>query len=205
LDRLARLFKLKQVDGLSVTYRTHWFILLKKIFLPSLLVLCCVILSILYLANSITFLTPVIFFFLDVFLLIIGFAWAYYEYYDWRDDVYVVTMDQIIDIYRKPLSTELRRAAPIRNIQSLQYKRNGIIGLLLNFGTVKILVGNEDFTFDLVYTPADVQQLIFERFLDFSENARSFEQRRMADWLVAYDQFRQKQERDDDHTEQHPN
>ena len=51
--------------------------------------------------------------------------WWLYIYVDWHNDLYLITNDQVVDIYRKPLGTEENQAAQIRNILSVEYKRIG--------------------------------------------------------------------------------
>jgi uncharacterized membrane protein YdbT with pleckstrin-like domain len=125
-------------------------------------------------------------------LLLMTFWW-FYQYLDWRNDQYMITPEQIIDLYRKPLGLEDKRAAPLENIQSIRYKRRGLLGLLLNFGTVFIKVGNEDFTFDNVHDPLGIQQTLFgylERanLIEKRENLAQ-QQRQIADWMDAYQRF----------------
>jgi hypothetical protein len=79
-----------------------------------------------------------------------------YHYIDWSNDIYVVTSDQIFDIERKPLSREVKKSAKLENILSLRHDRIGIFGLMLNYGTVTINVGTEEFIFYGVYDPAQV-------------------------------------------------
>ena len=62
----------------------------------------------------------------------------------------------------------------------------GLIGLILNFGTVTILIGTEKLTFDQVYNPSEVQREIFNRFMEVTRHAQMAEQQRMADWIEAY-------------------
>ena len=68
--------------------------------------------------------------------------------------------------------------------------RVGILGLLLNFGTVTINVGIEKLTFDYVLNPVQVQFEISDRMYALrrrKEEAEAFKEReRIADWLMAY-------------------
>ena len=85
---------------------------------------------------------PVVGAFFGLCLVGLGiFLWWLYNYLDWHNDIYLITNEQVVDVNRKPLGKEERRAALIRNILSVEYKRMGVIGLLLNFGTVFIRVG----------------------------------------------------------------
>jgi uncharacterized membrane protein YdbT with pleckstrin-like domain len=150
---------------IDIVYRTHWTILFAKIFIPVLLFI-----------NSIVLL-----------------SWSAYCFADWRNDVYIITEDQLIDIDRRPFGIEEKRAAPINNVQSIRYKRNGIFGMLLNFGTVYIRIGDEEFTFDNVHRPAEVQEVLFsakEHFHQMEEDAEKYAQRKKAvDWIDSYHQI----------------
>ena len=86
-----------------------------------------------------------------------------YEYADWRNDIYRVTRDRIIDRDKKPFGKESFRSAPINNIQSVGHEIPNTIGLILNVGDVKINVGEETLTFDGVHDPALVHQDISRR------------------------------------------
>ena len=93
-------------------------------------------------------------------------------------------------MYRKPLGLEDRQAAPIKNIQSIEFKRLGIIGIFLNFGTVFIRVGDKQFMFDHVFNPAEIQRELFERYMSLIKSEKSAQtdrdRQRMADWMDAY-------------------
>ena len=118
------------------------------------------------------------------------FTWWLYNYLDWHNDIYLITGDQVMDVNRKPLGKEEKRAAQIKNILSVEYKRIGIIGLLLNFGTVYIRVGEAVFTFDDVFNPSEVQRELFHRIsqrsLKEQQAQAEAERQRMADWLTVY-------------------
>jgi hypothetical protein len=120
------------------------------------------------------------------------FGWFVWEYLDWKNDIFMVTPDEIIDIDKKPFGTEERRAAQIENILSTDYKREGVIGYIFNFGTVYITVGGSQLAFEDVLDPAGVQADInrrrMTRIAKKSEDAADVERERMAVWLAAYHQ-----------------
>ena len=122
--------------------------------------------------------------------VLVLFARIGYEYLDWQNDIYQVTPEQIIDINRKPFGTEDRRVAALENILSTEYKRNGILGILLNFGTVYVMVGTEAYDFEDVADPPSVQQDIIRRQHGRTQKKRdtetAAEQNRMAEWLAMY-------------------
>jgi len=176
----------------AIIYRKHWFILIEKIWLP--LILSLITLAALggRLAGLLTFFditTAVILLFM---VLLVCILWVIYQYADWRNDVFKVTMDQIIDIDRKPLGRIRRRSAPLENILSIEYERQGFWGFLFNFGTVYITVGNMKLSFDHVYNPSEVQQDIFYRMGERLEKIRRFEieteRERFSDWIASYHQ-----------------
>jgi len=178
-----------QVGGIT-TYRKHWFMLVKGIWLPFLLFMAGVGTGIAVAANYIDFIER------STGLLIVGgflfvvFLWLVYGYIDWRNDIFQLTDEQIIDIDRKPFGMERRRSAPLENILSIEYARFGIWEMMFNFGTVFIVVGNTKLTFDHVYHPSEVQQDIFSRMGQRSEQQKQIsveqERERVSEWFKAY-------------------
>lgn len=188
-DYLSRLFALRIQEGNIITYRTHWIILLKKITVPSLLLLLLLIVVLLIWLNLIPLGSATGTWLAIIFGPLLGLWWLY-RYVDWRNDRYIITPEMISDVYRKPLGTEERKSAPIRNILSIDYERKDIIGLIFNFGTVSIRVGDTTLTFNNVVNPAEVQRELFQYFMDFKkrEEARLEQERhdQMADWFERY-------------------
>ena len=178
-----------QVGGIT-TYRKHWFMLVKGIWLPFLLFMAGVGTGIAVAANYIDFIER------STGLLIVGgflfvvFLWLVYGYIEWRNDIFQLTDEQIIDIDRKPFGMERRRSAPLENILSIEYARFGIWEMMFNFGTVFIVVGNTKLTFDHVYHPSEVQQDIFSRMGQRSEQQKQIsveqERERVSEWFKAY-------------------
>ncbi len=187
---LASLFKLREESGDTLIYRTHWWILVRKTWMPLLLLLCLFGYLIAGASGAFGGWDIVSFFSFALAGGLFLWLWLLYQYVDWRNDVYMITPDQIVDINRKPLGKEEKRSAPLRNIQTIEYKRLGLIGLMLNFGTVFIRIGDAEFTFDYVDDPSRVQKELFERFMRFNtrEKERDIEAERgrIADYLDAY-------------------
>jgi len=125
-------------------------------------------------------------------LLIPLVGWWVYEYVDWRNDIYMITDDQIFDISKKPLGAETKKSAPLANILSLKYDRPGIIGIALNFGTVVAQVANTEFRFEGVFDPVGVQNDVYRRIEAQTSKKKAAEEARqrdeMADWLTVYHQ-----------------
>jgi hypothetical protein len=192
-DLIARFFTLRLEKDGAVIYRTHWWILLKKLFLPNLLLILIVVTTLAHITGLFNT-NAVLLYSLEILAAVIGWCWWFYEYYDWRNDVYIITADQLVDVNRRPLGLEDKKAAPIKNIQTVEYERNGIIAMALNFGTVKIQIGNEELTFDDVYNPSAIQMEIFNRFHEFTEHTQKIEQKRMTEWFSTYDGIRNEDE-----------
>ena len=176
--------------SIDIVYRTHWTILFAKMFIPVLLLTSHILLYLFLAVNQIEIIKNSAFNTILVINSIVLFSWSAYCFSNWRNDVYIITQDQLIDIDRRPFGMEEKRTAPINNIQSIRYQRNGIFGLMLNFGTVYIRIGDEEFTFDNVHRPAEVQEALFtakERFYKKEEDAEKRAQRKKAvDWIDSY-------------------
>ncbi len=176
-------------DG-AITYRKHWFVLIKKVALPIFLMLFGLVGMTGFLAGFLTFAPTTSGIIGALGLVMIAFLWMVYQYADWRDDIYQVTFDQIIDIDRKPLGKIRRRSAPLENVLSIEYERLGFWGFLFNFGTVYISVGGTKLSFDYVYNPSEVQQDIFYRMGERLEQLHQFEinseRERVSEWIASY-------------------
>jgi uncharacterized membrane protein YdbT with pleckstrin-like domain len=185
-------------DNQVVTYRTHWLMLLKKVLLPSLLFIFVILTSAFFYFNEVINSGSLLFFTFAFFTLSFSLIWWIYQFFDWYNDRFQLFEHQIIDINQKPFGREEKRSASIYNIQSIRFERKGLIGILLNFGTVYIRIGDEEFTFDHVPKPAEVQSRIFnllEASLAGKQiNELTSQQIRLANWLEAYQQFRNENE-----------
>lgn len=189
-DWLARFFQLRQEKGNSIIYRTHWWILLRKTFVPFLLLIVLFFGFIGRLLGMFNSVPEVPFYAATLVLTLISALWWLYQYYDWYNDQYILTRDQLMDVSRKPLGFEDRRSAPVKNIQTVEFKRKGIIGLLLNYGTVRIQIGNEELTFDDVYAPSQIQGEVYLHLKKFQDEQQRQEGQRMAEWITTYDQLK---------------
>jgi hypothetical protein len=184
-------FQVRFELGESVVYRKHWYMLAEKTWIPSLFIfavagLVGLHLSGVFLANV----SPGIVFLVALVTFIPFALWWLYEYVDWKNDIYQVTPEQILDLHKTPLGRESRKSAPLENILSLKYERPGLLGVLLNYGTVVALVGGQEFRFDGVFDPVSVQNDIYRRIE--ARNSRKAQaeagKRRdeIADWLGVY-------------------
>lgn len=159
---VQRLFKLRIEQGDEVTYRKHWYILLKHAKIPLVIGILLLLAAVVPFLTNLYYLAPILYGIL-AFLFFVNFLVFLYIFLDWQNDRYVLNNRQIMDLDKKPFGKENRRTAPLNTIQSVEYNREGIAGIILNFGTVYIRVGDTRFTFDDVPRPYDVQQEVTER------------------------------------------
>jgi hypothetical protein len=201
-------FRVRFEQGDIITYRKHWAVLLREIGLPSVLIL--VVFGILgaRLGGLLTIFSLPLFLFITFSLLVGAFLWWLYRYVDWANDIYQITPQQIIDVYKKPLAREERKVAPIENILGTEVDRKGLVGILLNYGDVIANVGTTQFTFEGVLDPVTVQQDIVhaqEAYLQGrAESDRTRRQNEMVELFDIYheryapgDQPRPKSDQDD--------
>jgi uncharacterized membrane protein YdbT with pleckstrin-like domain len=182
-----------EVDGV-ITYRKHWFLLVQKAWQPFLLglviVLAWVGLISLQFGQDASIYDLLFFYGLVLFGGLFDLAWLIYHYWDWSNDVYRLTREQIQDIERKPLGDEVKKTANLDAILSIEHERANLIGILLNFGTVVVNIGQAKFDFIGVHNPDAVHQDIAnyreaaarKKQTDEADRAR----KRLVDQLVTY-------------------
>ena len=177
--------KMRLEEGSTVTWRKHWYILLRKTVGASLLLIL-----LLEVGVAVALGLPLFSFLprstalgLVVTLASLLALVILYQYEDWRNDIYVLTDDRIIDIDRKPLFLqEERREASLAMIQDVKYVIPGIIYNLLNVGRVLIETAGTagEFTFDWVHDPRRVQAEVFARLEAFREREKEEERKARA-------------------------
>jgi len=169
---IKMLFFTKQVFGKNQRiWRKHWWVLLKELVSPLLVfaILLTLWASVSYLFGfSLWFDLP-----LSISLIVIS-VWIIWLVIDWRNDLYVITDDRVIDIEKVPLLREERREAGLDKIQDVRYLQEGFIANRLDFGNVRLETagGMGEFTFDSVPHPRQVQIEIFNRLERFRKEAR---------------------------------
>jgi CRP-like cAMP-binding protein len=119
--------------------------------------------------------------------------WLWYQVIDWRNDIYVVTDDKLIDIEAKPLALSYqRREGSLDRVQTAFAEQKGFWPNVLDYGTVQILTAAADpgFTFYMVGHPRRVQAIIFQKLDAFrtrqEAERRSEGQRQLIEGLQAY-------------------
>jgi hypothetical protein len=186
-------------EGGVITYHKHWFVLLKAIAIPSVILMILVGLIGARLGGVFDFVSISTALTCNTLLIVGIFVWWVYQYMDWVNDIYQITPTHIIDIYKKPLARELRKLAPLENILGTEVKRRGIFGLFLNYGDVIANVGTSEFIFEGVLSPNRIQQDIARAQEDFVESRRQGErdERReeLAEWFSVYHETTEQKDR----------
>jgi CRP-like cAMP-binding protein len=190
----ANFFKMRIEEDNVITWRKYWTVLVGKTWRPTLSIFIVLVLTGAYLGlyflHFIEFLSPKIVLPAGILLTLLLLPWWFYNYVDWRNDIYQVTDKYIFDIERKPLGTEVKKSAPLENILSLEHKRVGFLGYLFNYGNVIINVGVAQFVFIGVHEPARVQQDVFNRMYALrrsrEEAEAAVERERIAEALTMY-------------------
>lgn len=176
-------------DG-TITWHRHWTILLQKTFFPLIGLVALPFLVWLLawseLLNPITWTVVVV-----AFVALLGYgAW---QYDDWRNDVYVLEPNRVIDIERKPLFFyENRREAPLGVIQNVNVSSPNVWARIFGYGNVLIETAGSagEFTFDHVPDPRDVQRTVFAYQERFRKRQRERELNATLDLVDAYLQSR---------------
>ena len=194
-QRLFKYFQTRVVEGGTITYRKHLYILFTKTWAPALITFGMATATVFYffqrIIDHLTFANPVVILLIGALLTGIPALWWLYNFIDWRNDIYQVTADRVIDSERKPLGTEITKSAPLENILSMDYERIGLLGVALNFGNVLINVGAESkFTFYGIHNPARAQSDIFNHIMALRRRKQLADAKqewdRVSDWLAAY-------------------
>lgn len=193
----ARHYSWRVVEGDVITYHKSIFVLARLIVWPVVGLVAIGLLA--WLLYSIGF-SGTIFLLIILFLMLLDLAALIWQFENWRNDTFQVTDKAVIDIDRKPFGFgEVRRQAPIANIQNVSAERPGLFATLFNFGFVKIETAGAqaDITFDYVVNPSVIQSDIFERLDNYRKNERIRDGRaRRQEYAVLLDVYRQAMEVD---------
>jgi CRP-like cAMP-binding protein/membrane protein YdbS with pleckstrin-like domain len=205
-------FEIREDD--QVIWRKHWINLLRRTGLQALLMLLAVYLLFVYGLAFVTaafglaaiLLPPVAWigfagwlFLLIALLGIAAVLWFIYQYVDWRNDVYIVTDNEVIDVERELAMypffffyTESRRQASLANVQYVDLNIPNPLAMILNYGNVIVRTAGAEGTLDFVAVsnPRRVHDEILRRLGAYqdSERAREFQERwgDMPQWFETY-------------------
>ncbi len=186
----------------QIIWRKHWIVLLRRTWLPFLILILLSALgvSLLVASPEVAGLSTMG---LCLPVMILGAAaagWLWYQWEDWRNDIYVLTDEKIIDIEKKPLGISAkRREGGLDRVQNVEAKQVGVIATLFDYGDVVIATAAEDegYTFFRVAHPKRVQATVFQRLDAFRRKQAATQaeqrQRELVDGLRVYHQLQAEQ------------
>jgi len=191
-SRLQSLFPLGPVlQGSTITWHRHWLVLVGKLLLPTFALLgwlvALVVLPRLALLGAAA--TTLV---LLVALIAIAFSF-FWQFDNWRNDVYILEPTRLIDLARLPFGLfEDRREAPLGVIQNINASAPNLIARIFGYGDVLVetagTLGN--FTFSDVPDPDQVQRIVFEYMERFKWQMREREWNNAIQIMEMYDQAR---------------
>jgi len=173
------------IEGETITWHKHGFFLLYRLFRPILVL--AILVGFAFLLSYLKAAT--LLWVLWGGGILYGLGYLVWSYQVWKGDVYVLTADSFHDIYRTPfgLFGESRRSAGLERIQNISSRKPGLLANLLNYGNVLIqTAGEEDFTFNRVPRPEQVQRDIYRHQEIHRLRQEQRERDQIADWLVTF-------------------
>ncbi|MCL4505221.1 MAG: cyclic nucleotide-binding domain-containing protein [Chloroflexi bacterium] len=198
---------MRLVRGDAIIYRKHWLRLLEVVSIPlTLTLLLAGALVLVRLVSpdisELVFFPPLVFVIILVGIGLMG--WLVYRYEDWRNDIYILLPDRLVDITASPfgLRGTSRREAKLGAVQNVSAATRGVLDNAFNMGDVIILTaaGEGKLNFERVYNPRQVQRDIVDRVdaFEMSQRERQAAQRRreMTEWLGIYDELTRMHDRE---------
>ncbi len=190
-------------DG-TITWRRHPIIWLREIWKPAITLIGVTYLIFAALIGIVPFFEPhpKLSIVLFIFWLVV-WGWYTYQHDNWRKISYQVTKSKIIR-RNKPviqLLGEDTNETTFDNVQNINFVIPGFVARLLRLGNVEIKTASvgDPFVFKNVYFPRDVQQKVFNYWVQYREDKaqkeREAEEDRFSKWLAEYHRNAEKQER----------
>jgi CRP-like cAMP-binding protein/membrane protein YdbS with pleckstrin-like domain len=185
-----------------VVFRKHWLVLVRETLLPaSLLLIYLAALAII--ATSTSVLRQFLFGTSALLVVaLIGFVlllWLIWRYEDWRNDLNMISKDQVIDYKRAPfgLGSTTQRTASLSNIQNVSATTKGLLDNLFNLGDVIIRTAGveNELSFLRVWNPRGVQREVLMRVEAYriakQEEESNRRWRELSALIGIYDELRQ--------------
>ena len=160
------------IRGDSVIWRKHWLFLFLEVANPIIVILIIVISwTLLLKAQAISGAGPLA---LLALLIIFCLLWIVYEIADWRDDEYIITPRDVIDIERRPLGRESKRETSWDRIEKVSLIQANIWARIFKYGDIELATAGqqENFTFRRVNSPDSVLAIISDYRDQFQQRAK---------------------------------
>lgn len=151
------------LQGGVIIWHRHWVILLQHLIGPLIALIAW--LALLILIPRFDLLNPTAAVLVLAGLFVAVLFYFYWQYENWRNDIYILEPSRIIDIQRLPFGLyEDRREATLGVIQNVNASSPNLVARILGYGDVLIETAGAsgNFTFDHVPDPDQVQRIVFE-------------------------------------------
>ncbi len=196
---LPELFPFKPVVARDrIVYRKHWFVLVRKSWLPILIVAAmsfAIFSTILPIFGgriaSMAFPAQLAL----VALALSPVLWLVWRYENWRNDYYVIASDRLIDVDKLPFGFRSSvKEAPIASVQNISMTMPNPLAATLDFGDVIIETAGREgaLTFENVHHPRDVMEQLSTRVDAYHQSRKHIEreqrQSEMVDWFKTYEE-----------------
>lgn len=159
----------------TVTYRAHWAYFFRLALVPCILLVLTTAIAVTGTAQNWEILSAQGVRMLLILIIVFCLLWIGYEFLDWWNDLYIIDNESIMDINQKPLSKREVKVALISKIQTVQFMKHGFFQLLIDYGSLKIICGESELTFNYVPHPEQVQKEILKRVETFEARQRLHE------------------------------
>ncbi|MDQ4076393.1 MAG: cyclic nucleotide-binding domain-containing protein, partial [Chloroflexota bacterium] len=148
----------------SIIWRKHWILLLRDSLLPWLVLSVILFFIAVELFFGLTSLAAQTLLLLAVASVLLTALWLWWIYEDWRNDLYILTPETIVDQEQRPFgfNKEVRRAS-LDMIQDTRYVQPNPLMVCFDVGNVLIQTAGQEglFTFNWVKDPRAIQHDIF--------------------------------------------
>jgi hypothetical protein len=171
----------------EIAWRKHWFVLLGKVLLPLTLLIAALVALGLGIARPgfLGDVPPGAILVPALLVAAIAFGWYVWNYDGWRNDIYIVTDERIIDIEGSPfhLFKESRREGGFEIIQNINYDSPNLFYRILRIGDITMDTAAQQaaYTFNNVARPSDVHTEIIRRLVAYRERQETRETQRRYD------------------------
>lgn len=176
--RLSDTFKTRLEDGKTITYRKHWIVLFRKVWLPTLLSL--IVLGLLAfllqqrVTNQIGYPSILTIICAGFIFYTIPVLWWIYQVLDWRNDIYQLAEDKLLDIERKPfIGQVISKPFLLSKIRSLDFDRVGFLERLRNSGCIFIGTVDDKLVFNGVHEPDRIMREIYARIYSIRQKSKA--------------------------------
>lgn len=157
-------------------YQAHWALFVKRVWLAALLL---VILAAVALLGSMQRWQVFEIQGVKIWLLIAMVPLVLrvvYGFIDWVNDYYVINDDSVVDVNRRPFSRKEMILIPMGKIESVQFRKEGLMQLMLNYGTLRIQAGESSMDFEYVANPEKLQRDLLEKVEAYNRRQRQTEE-----------------------------